>query len=256
VGVGEQSAKAQLDSLCIAIDRDAEVPIGVQIAWTIRARIGDGTLAPGQRLPGLRELAEATGVNFNTVRAVYQRLENDGLIHSQQGTGTFVASTAKPSSTLGRIAANAARAAYASGIDPREVATALYSAPSELARPDVDSERRQLLRMQITALELAIAEVEAEHPHSAPGAGRTRRSGGPRLPSIEELERVRVYLVQRLADLRTPIDEHAAADNDSPSPAEEHEIDVVGETIALPERPSPKPTRRPRPATRTAPASS
>ena len=45
---------------------------------------------PGQRLPGLRELAEATGVNANTVRAVYQRLEQDGLITSLQGSGTFV----------------------------------------------------------------------------------------------------------------------------------------------------------------------
>jgi len=75
VVVGGQPAKASLEPLRIAIDRGAEVPIGVQIAWAIRARIGDGTLTPGQRLPGIRELAEATGVNFNTIRVVYQRLE-------------------------------------------------------------------------------------------------------------------------------------------------------------------------------------
>ena len=66
--------------LGIAIDRDADVPIGVQLGWVIRARIGDGTLRPGQRLPGLRDLAEAAGVNINTVRAVYQRLEHEGLV--------------------------------------------------------------------------------------------------------------------------------------------------------------------------------
>jgi DNA-binding transcriptional regulator YhcF (GntR family) len=256
VAVEEQSAKAELESLRIAIDRDAEVPIGVQIAWTIRARIGDGTLTPGQRLPGLRELAEATGVNFNTVRAVYQRLENDGLIDSQQGTGTFVASTAKPASTLGDIAASAAREAHARGIDPRDVAAALYSSPDALASPDSGTERRRLLRMQITALELAIAEIEAEHPGAAPSDKRTRRGAGPRLLSAEELDRVRVYLVQRLAALRTTIDEQAATNDDSPPPAEKQEFNVVGD-VALPELPvSPKPKRRPRPATRPAPASS
>jgi hypothetical protein len=34
-----------------AIDRSAEVPIGVQLAWALRARIDDGSLAPGARLP-------------------------------------------------------------------------------------------------------------------------------------------------------------------------------------------------------------
>ena len=44
----------------LAVDRDAEVPIGVQLAWALRARIRDGRFEPGQRLPGLRELAEAS----------------------------------------------------------------------------------------------------------------------------------------------------------------------------------------------------
>src|SRR6476469_9864582 len=92
--MGDTAATTTLDNLRIAVDRDADVPIGVQIAWTIRARIGDGTFAPGQRLPGLRALADATGVNFNTARAVYQRLESDGLVDSRRGAGTFVTSTA------------------------------------------------------------------------------------------------------------------------------------------------------------------
>ena len=49
-----------------------------------------GWESPGDRLPGLRDVAEATGVNVNTVRTVYQRLEREGLIDSQQGSGTFV----------------------------------------------------------------------------------------------------------------------------------------------------------------------
>ena len=87
------AAKALEEFGSVEIDRDAEVPIGVQLAWALRSRIDDGRLAPGQRLPGLRDLAEASGVNVNTVRTVYQRLEQEGLIDSQQGSGTFVRAT-------------------------------------------------------------------------------------------------------------------------------------------------------------------
>src|SRR5436309_13983353 len=125
LNMSDTVATATLDDLRIAIDRNADVPIGVQIAWTIRARIGDGTFAPGQRLPGLRALADATGVNFNTVRAVYQRLESDGLVNSRRGAGTFVTSTAGVSPRVERIAAGAAIEAHASGIDPRDVAAVL-----------------------------------------------------------------------------------------------------------------------------------
>jgi DNA-binding transcriptional MocR family regulator len=39
----------------------------------------------------VRALADAVGVNVNTVRAVYARLEAEGLVRSEQGRGTFVA---------------------------------------------------------------------------------------------------------------------------------------------------------------------
>src|SRR5271167_3531325 len=87
----------------LAIDRAAEVPIGVQLAWFLRSRIGGGGFKPGQQLPGLREAAEAAGVNVNTVRTVYQRLEREGLIDSQQGSGTFVGSTPRRPSNAATI---------------------------------------------------------------------------------------------------------------------------------------------------------
>jgi len=122
----------------LSVDRKADVPIGVQLAWALRTRIGPGGFAPGQRLPGMRDLAEAIGVNLNTVRAVYQRLEQEGLIESQQGSGTFVAPSDRQGPAASSIAATAARTARATGVDPREVAAALYVAPDE---PAMDSER-------------------------------------------------------------------------------------------------------------------
>jgi DNA-binding transcriptional regulator YhcF (GntR family) len=219
------SAERRLDEFAAAIDRDAEVPIGLQLGWALSARIYDGEFRPGQRLPGLRELAEASGLNVNTVRAVYQRLEQRGLIESQQGSGTFVASTFRRPSAVGTIAADAAREAEAIGVDPREVAAALYvampqDAPGEpgcnTAGPageeaDGAVARRRALRTQIATLERAIGEIEAEHPGVAPRTTATRRGPGPTLLSSAELEQVRSALVRRLAEVQSAIDERAAA---------------------------------------------
>ena len=94
-----------MDDFKFSIDRDADVPVGVQLGWALCAHIRDGRFEPGQQLPTLRELAQATGLNVNTVRAVYQRLEQKGLIDSRQGSGTFVAGAQDGSSPVARIAA-------------------------------------------------------------------------------------------------------------------------------------------------------
>jgi GntR family transcriptional regulator len=245
------SAAQQFERLRIVIDRKADVPIGVQIAWAIRARIGDGTLNPGQRLPGLRELGEAAGVNINTVRAVYQRLEHDGLIESQKGTGTFVASTVRGEPTVGQIATDAAREAHASGIDPRDVAAALY-ASSDVGMPsDPESERRRLLRTQITALELAIGEIEAEHPAAAGETKLTNAAPAPRLLGADELEQVRGELLRRLGSLQSALADRTAADDDMAPPARKRKTAADG---AAP--PRSKAQRPPRPTPRTSPAGS
>jgi DNA-binding transcriptional regulator YhcF (GntR family) len=216
------STAAGPSTLGIAVDRDAEVPLGLQLGWSLSARIRDGTFAPGQRLPGLREMAEASGLNINTVRAVYQRLEQRGLIQSLQGSGTFVATTPGEHAAVAAIVADAAREAHATGVDPREVATALYVA-SEAAgaragararahaqEPDEASERRSALRAQIAVLERAIGEIEAEYPGVAPVPATGRRGPGPTLLSAEQLEQVRSGLVRRLAAVQAAIDRRTA----------------------------------------------
>jgi DNA-binding transcriptional regulator YhcF (GntR family) len=210
-----------LARLGIAIDRDADVSIGVQMGWVIRARIADGTLPPGQRLPGLRDLAEATGVNINTVRAVYQRLEHDGLVKSRQGSGTFVTSAENGSSAAGSIAASAAREAYESGIDPRAVAAALYVAPASASPGDDEAARRRALRTQIRVLTLTIDEIEARRPR-VPAEGKPARAdAGPRLLAVTELEQVRDDLLRQIAALQRAADAAHPADPGPKQPAKE-----------------------------------
>src|SRR4051812_47161015 len=75
----------------LRVDRAGEVPVGTQLAWRLRELVETGGLRAGDRLPSVRELASAAGVNVNTVRSVYGRLEHEGLVRSEQGRGTFVA---------------------------------------------------------------------------------------------------------------------------------------------------------------------
>jgi DNA-binding transcriptional regulator YhcF (GntR family) len=195
-----------IGSLSIALDRSAEVPLGVQLAWAIRARVRDGRLRPGQRLPGLRDLADALGVNFNTVRAVYQRLEQDGLVVTHHGSGTYVADTRRLPA-VADIAASAARQAAETGVDPRDVAAALYmTTPGPEPRSDASAVRRRALRAQIAALEQALGELQAKHPQIAPPLTDGPPEVRPRLLSLRELERQRTSLVRALAAAQAEID--------------------------------------------------
>ncbi len=225
-----------LGGLDFAIDRRAEVPIGVQVAWALRARIHDGRLTPGQRLPGLRDLAQALKVNANTVRAVYQRLEHEGMIESQQGSGTYVTATAHKPSAAGAIAANAAREAHQTGVDPREVAAALYVEPGPRPHPhDQGAARRHELRTQIATLEQVLVKIETEHPELVAPSRKAVPAHGPRLLDVKELELVQTHLIRRLAALQTTRDELEHERQASAEPT--REAATASKRAARPRRP-------------------
>jgi DNA-binding transcriptional regulator YhcF (GntR family) len=233
----------------LSIDRSLEVPITVQLAWSLRARIDDGTLAPGRRLPGLRELADALGVNVNTVRAVYQRIEREGLIESRQGSGTFVSRALAPAggpASAGRIAAAAARRAHASGVDPREVAAALYV--SGRGAED-ESARRRRLREQIAALERALGEIEAEYASILPPPATEIAGRGPALLSADELERTRSGLMRRLAEVQSAIERRSSQPKPRAAPrARPRAGQAPSRAPADKPRPGARATPRPAPA--------
>jgi GntR family transcriptional regulator len=241
----------------IAIDREADVPIGVQLAWALRTRIGEGDFVLGERLPGMRDLAEAIGVNLNTVRVVYQRLEQEGLIESQQGSGTFVGPSGPQGSAVGTIAATAARTARETGVDPREVAAALYVAPeapeasAEQSAEQTALDQRRLLRNQIAAFESALGQIEAANPGVAPPAAPMGLGTGPALLGTEELERVRTMLVRRLAIVQASIDELAEGELERGRTGRER----TAETETAEAAGTQKPARRPRTSPRALPAS-
>jgi GntR family transcriptional regulator len=68
-------------------------PIYRQLAAQIREQIARGKLRSGEKLPSVRELSRTLVVNPNTVARVYTELEREGVLHTRQGLGVFVAET-------------------------------------------------------------------------------------------------------------------------------------------------------------------
>src|SRR3954468_11437820 len=166
-----------VDEMGIRLDREAEVPVGVQLAWALRLAIRAGTLAPGQRLPSLRELADELGVNPNTLRSVYARLEAERLIETRHGSGTYVAHEAGEPPELGALVASAARAAGEAGVDLRDLAAALFGNTDRPKRRNPQAQRRREVREEIAVLERALNDL---HEGMAQPATPPRGSKGPR----------------------------------------------------------------------------
>jgi DNA-binding transcriptional regulator YhcF (GntR family) len=197
-------AKRWTETVGVSLDREADVPVGVQLTWALGGAIRSGALAAGDRLPPLRELADELGVNANTLRAVYARLEAEGLIESRHGSGTFVRG-ARDARGLNDLVDAAARSARDAGVDPRELAAALYVTPGNA--PDAEAEQRRRLRDEIDVLEQVLARFPRE-PAPAP-----KRNRGPRLLTLAELEDARDELVARIGAATRP------PEPDEPAPA-------------------------------------
>lgn len=69
---------------------DAARPIYSQLGELIIQQITSGAYSPGQKLPGVRELALQYGVNPNTVQRTMAELERQGLVYSERTAGRYV----------------------------------------------------------------------------------------------------------------------------------------------------------------------
>lgn len=72
----------------IQFDKNAK-PLYKSIARGIKKKIEDQTIKGGSRLPAVRHLAKNLGVNISTVVAAYKSLEEDGLVYTKPGSGTY-----------------------------------------------------------------------------------------------------------------------------------------------------------------------
>jgi GntR family transcriptional regulator len=76
--------------LILQIDFRSGLPIYTQIVNQVQAQVVNGSLKPGDQLPTVRALAEELRVNFNTVARAYRLLDEERIISTQQGRGTYI----------------------------------------------------------------------------------------------------------------------------------------------------------------------
>ena len=89
----------QLDVLdWIVLDRDIPTPLHYQLQQCIKSAIEDGRLNAGDRLPSIKEFAQACELSPTTVAQAFSQLAREGALVSRRSSGTVVA-TARPSAT-------------------------------------------------------------------------------------------------------------------------------------------------------------
>ena len=72
------------------LDFQSAVPIYRQIRDQVVLAVAKGELAPGERLPTTRALAEDAGVNVMTVSKAYQLLKAEGYLVTDRRAGAVV----------------------------------------------------------------------------------------------------------------------------------------------------------------------
>ncbi|HSN31364.1 MAG TPA: winged helix-turn-helix domain-containing protein, partial [Ideonella sp.] len=86
-------------------------PLGARLAQGLREAILQAIVAPGQRLPATRALAQRLGVARNTLVAVYAQLAAEGFVAAGQGSGTYACRVAPERVSARKAPAKAVRPA-------------------------------------------------------------------------------------------------------------------------------------------------
>ena len=74
----------------IPLDPSSGLPIFRQIIEQVRRMVASGSLAPGDKLESVRDLAARLAINPLTVAKAYQELERAGDVEVRRGIGMFV----------------------------------------------------------------------------------------------------------------------------------------------------------------------
>lgn len=72
------------------LDHRAGVAPYLQLVHQVKQALRLGYLKPGDQLPTMREVVSKLAINPNTVFKAYRTLEQEGLVGSRPGLGTFV----------------------------------------------------------------------------------------------------------------------------------------------------------------------
>ena len=74
----------------IVTDPHSKEPSYQQVARQIREAIAAGEYGPRDAIPSLKQLQGETGFAMGTIQRAIQLLEDEGLVYTVTGRGTFV----------------------------------------------------------------------------------------------------------------------------------------------------------------------
>ena len=75
----------------LIINHTSMEPIYEQIVAQIKAEVIEGTLTAGEALPSVRPLSRELKISALTVKKAYDNLEEEGLVVTVHGKGSFIA---------------------------------------------------------------------------------------------------------------------------------------------------------------------
>jgi GntR family transcriptional regulator len=129
----------------LTISQSDKRPMYLQIMEQVKQRIAVGDWKEGQPIPSIRQLAVDLQISVITVKRAYLELEREGVIVTQHGKGSFVAS--KPGlgaqlreQELEQHLQKAARIAALLGMRPRELEERLREAGGRLNGTEAEKE--------------------------------------------------------------------------------------------------------------------
>jgi len=73
----------------VQVSSGSNEPIYSQVVGQISRAIAQGLISPGEKLPAVRNLAAELVINPNTVARAYTILEQQGLVTTKTGSGTY-----------------------------------------------------------------------------------------------------------------------------------------------------------------------
>jgi GntR family transcriptional regulator len=114
--------------LTLHLDFHSGLPIYTQIVNQIQSQLVNGILKPGDQLPTVRALASELRVNFNTIARAYRILDEERIISTQQGRGTYIAEIPPPETSeklrresLAKLTQRFINEAFRLGFSEREI---------------------------------------------------------------------------------------------------------------------------------------
>ena len=86
------------------IDSRSRIPIYEQIKNQMITCIRIGIYKADEQLPSIRSVSLQTGINVNTVKRAFADLEDEGIIYTLVGRGSFVSADAADNTSIARKA--------------------------------------------------------------------------------------------------------------------------------------------------------